>query len=81
MAATPNFIEKFSKNGVFGIDGRSISISEKILESSDLGFSLGTENHLLILPDILLSGSSLLSSGSRLEQSLLISFTDESRSK
>lgn len=58
------------------LDGRNIIITEKIRESSDLGFSLGTENHLLILPIDFLSGSMLLSSGSRLDQDLLISFKD-----
>lgn len=54
-------------------------ITHRIIESSDLGFSLGTENHLIILPSRLLSGSTLLSSGSRLSQSLLLSFGDEKR--
>lgn len=63
------------------LDGRNIRIAEEIIESSDLGFSLGTENHLLILPTELLSGSLLLSSGSRLDHDLLISFDDERRAK
>ncbi len=57
-----------------------MQITEKIIESSDLGFSLGTENHLIVLPSYLLSGSLLLSSGSRLDHDLLISFEDERRS-
>ena len=61
------------------IDGRELEITDKIIESSDLGFSLGTENHLIILPSDLLSGSLLLSSGSRLDQDLMITFTDERR--
>lgn len=63
------------------LDGRRLEITEKILESSDLGFSLGTENHLIVLPSSLLSGSMLLSSGSRLDHDLMISFDDEARAK
>lgn len=59
------------------LDGRNLQITAKILESSDLGFSLGTENHLIVLPSDLLSGSLLLSSGSRLDHDLMISFADE----
>lgn len=77
IAGTPGLIEKFSKNGVISLEGREILIKEKINESSDLGFSLGTENHLLILPSSFLSGSMLLSSWSRLDQDLLISFSHE----
>jgi predicted lysophospholipase L1 biosynthesis ABC-type transport system permease subunit len=62
------------------LDGKKLYITEKILASSDLGFSLGTENHLIVLPSYLLSGSLLLSSGSRLNHDLLISFEDEKRS-
>lgn len=54
-------------------------MTDRIIESSDLGFGFGTDNHLLILPESLLSGSLLLSSGSRLSYDLLISFADESR--
>lgn len=72
-------MERFSSGGTIILDGRSIHITEKILESSDLGFSLGTDNHLMILPSDLLSGSLLLSSGSRLDHDLMISFTDEGR--
>ena len=56
-----------------------LSISGTIIESSDLGFSLGTENHLIVVPTEMLSGSLLLSSGSRLDHDLLISFDDERR--
>ena len=59
------------------LDGRELQITDKILESSDLGFSLGTENHLIVLPSDILSGSLLLSSGSRLDHDLMISFADE----
>ncbi len=62
------------------LDTRKLQITEKILASSDLGFSLGTENHLIVLPSYLLSGSLLLSSGSRLDHDLMISFEDEKRS-
>lgn len=72
-------IEKFASGGTITLDGREIQITDKILESSDLGFSLGTENHLIVLPSSLLSGSLLLSSGSRLDHDLMISFTDERR--
>jgi predicted lysophospholipase L1 biosynthesis ABC-type transport system permease subunit len=61
------------------LDTRKLQITEKIIASSDLGFSLGTENHLIVLPSYLLSDSLLLSSGSRLDQDLLISFEDERR--
>lgn len=76
---TPWLIGKFASGGVITIDGRELEITDKILESSDLGFSLGTENHLIVLPSGLLSGSLLLSSGSRLDQDLMITFTDERR--
>lgn len=81
VSATPGLIEKFSQYGVITLDGRDIFITDKILESSDLGFSLGTENHLIILPSSALSGSNLLSSGSRLDHDLYLSFEDESRAK
>ncbi len=61
------------------LDGRELQITDKILESSDLGFSLGTDNHLIVLPSSLISGSLLLSSGSRLDHDLLVSFEDEKR--
>lgn len=61
------------------LDGSQLEITDKILESSDLGFSLGTENHLIVLPSDLLSGSLLLSSGSRLDHDLMITFVGERR--
>lgn len=80
IAVTPWLIERFASGGFITLDGRELQITEKIIESSDLGFSLGTENHLIVLPSYLLSGSLLLSSGSRLDHDLLISFEDERRS-
>lgn len=79
IAVTPWLIDRFASGGVITLDGRELQITEKILESSDLGFSLGTENHLIVLPSDILSGSLLLSSGSRLDHDLMISFTDERR--
>jgi hypothetical protein len=49
-------------------------MTHTIVNSSDLGFSFGSDNHLLILPVGSLSGSMLISSGSRLDQDLLLSF-------
>lgn len=56
------------------MDERSIQPTDTIRKSSDLGLSLGSENHLIILPESVLSGSMLLSSGSRLSQDLLLTF-------
>lgn len=81
ISATPELITRFASGNMISLDGKNIEITEKIVESSDMGFSLGTENHLLILPESLLSGSMLLSSGSRLDYDLLISFSDERRAK
>ncbi len=81
VAATPWLIDRFASWWIISLDERKVSITEKILKSSDLAFSLGTENHLIILPESLLSGSQLLSSGSRLDYDLLISFSDESRAR
>lgn len=78
---TPGLKEKFSSGWSIEIDGRPIEITGIIKESSDLGFSLGTENHLIVLPSLSLSGSNLLSSGSRLDHDLYLSFEDESRAK
>jgi predicted lysophospholipase L1 biosynthesis ABC-type transport system permease subunit len=79
VAVTPWLIEKFASGGMITLDGKNLKITDKIIESSDLGFSLGTENHLIVLPSALLSGSLLLSSGSRLDHDLLISFNEERR--
>jgi predicted lysophospholipase L1 biosynthesis ABC-type transport system permease subunit len=81
VSATPELIDRFATGGTITLDGIPVQVIDSILESSDLGFSLGTENHLLILPESLLSGSMLLSSGSRLDYDLLISFRDERRAK
>ncbi len=59
------------------IDGRDILVTDRITRSSDLGFSFANENALIILPQSLLSGSLLISSGSRLDQDLLISLSRE----
>lgn len=81
ISATPELITRFASGGIISLDGKEIKITDSIVESSDMGFSLGTENHLLILPESLLSGSMLLSSGSRLDYDLLVSFSDERRAK
>lgn len=81
ISATPELITRFASGGIISLDGKDIEITDSIIESSDMGFSLGTENHLLILPESLLSGSMLLSSGSRLDYDLLVSFSDERRAK
>lgn len=59
------------------MDNRNIDLTDAIIESSDLGFSIGQENNLIILPKDLLSGSILMSSGSRLSNSLMLSIPDE----
>lgn len=56
------------------MDERTIRPTATIRKSSELGLSLGSENHLIILPESVLSGSMLLSSGSRLSQDLLLTF-------
>ncbi len=76
VAATPGIIDQFSLSGRLNIDQRSITITDKIIDSSDLGFSLGWDNNLLILPKSLLSGSLLISSGSRLSHALMLSIPD-----
>jgi len=81
VSATPELIDRFATGWVITLDGRAISITDSIVESSDIWFSFGTDNHLLILPTEFLSGSMLLSSGSRLDYDLLISFADERRAK
>ncbi len=81
VSATPELIKRFGSGQKISLDGKNIRITDRIIESSDIGLSLGTENHLLILPTELLSGSMLLSSGSRLDHDLLISIDDASRAK
>jgi putative ABC transport system permease protein len=79
VLATPELINRFSTWWEITLDERKLTITDRIIESSDIGFSFGTENHLIILPTSLLSGSMLLSSGSRLDHDLLLSFKDEKR--
>ena len=74
IAATPGLLTRFASGGMLDIDGKNIHITHTIIDSSDLGFSFWSENHLLIVPRQSLSGSSLISSGSRLTQRLLLSF-------
>lgn len=76
VASTRGVIDRFASGNTINIDSRDITITDEIIESSDLGFSFWTENHLVILPKESLSGSMLISSGSRLEQELLLSFED-----
>jgi putative ABC transport system permease protein len=76
ISATPGIIDRFSNSWVLRIDEREIMIDSKIVESSDLGFSFSDDGNLLILPADTLSGSMLLSSGSRLDQDLLLAFPD-----
>lgn len=78
IAATSELIDRFSSGNTITLDTIRIPISGKIIESSDLGFSFGQENNLIILPRSVLSGSMLISSGSRLDQDLLLSFSDDS---
>lgn len=75
IAATSELIDRFSSGNTITLDTIRVPISQRIVESSDLGFSFGQENHLLILPRSALSGSMLISSGSRLSQDLLLSFS------
>ncbi|MBX9808823.1 hypothetical protein K2X92_00330, partial [Candidatus Gracilibacteria bacterium] len=77
IAGTPGIIDQFASGGSVTLDGRNIVFTDKIIESSDLGFSLGQENNLIMLPKSLLSGSILMSSGSRLSNSLMLSIPDE----
>ncbi len=74
VAATPNILDRFTTNSWLVLDGKNIDITHTIENSSDIGFSFGTENALLVLPRESLSGSMLISSGSRLDQDLLLSF-------
>lgn len=74
IAATDDLIARFSLSGILKVDEIPLTLTHRILKSSDLGFSFGSDNHLLILPIASLSSSSLVSSGSRLDQDLLLSF-------
>jgi predicted lysophospholipase L1 biosynthesis ABC-type transport system permease subunit len=77
IAATRSIIDQFSSGGRVLLDNRSIILTDTIIESSDLGVSLGQENNLIMLPKTLLSGSVLMSSGSRLSNTLMLSIPDE----
>jgi predicted lysophospholipase L1 biosynthesis ABC-type transport system permease subunit len=81
VVVTPGLRDKFASWWIIEMDGRKLKIDGIIKESSDLGFSLGTENHLIVLPSSSLSGSNLLSSWSRLDHDLYLTFIDESRAK
>lgn len=74
IAATDDLIARFSLSGILKVDEIPLILTHRILKSSDLGFSFGSDNHLLILPIASLDSSSLVSSGSRLDQDLLLSF-------
>lgn len=77
IAATPSVIDQFASWGSVSLDGRKIVFTDKIIQSSDLGFSLGQDNNLIMLPKFILSGSILMSSGSRLSNSLMLSISNE----
>jgi putative ABC transport system permease protein len=77
ISASDDLIAKYSSWGVVMIDGRAIEITDRITKSSDMGFSFASENSLIILPLESLSGSLLISSGSRLDQDLLVSLARE----
>jgi predicted lysophospholipase L1 biosynthesis ABC-type transport system permease subunit len=78
ISASDELITKYSSWGIVMIDGRKIEITDRITKSSDMGFSFASENSLIVLPLESLSGSLLISSGSRLSQDLLVSFARES---
>ncbi len=75
IAATDGLLSRFGSWQSIKIDGRKVIVDHTIIKSSDLGFSFGSDNHLLILPKSALSGSMLISSGSRLDQDLFLSFS------
>jgi putative ABC transport system permease protein len=77
ISASDDLIGKYSSWGIVMIDGRAIEITDRITKSSDMGFSFASENSLIILPLESLSGSLLISSGSRLDQDLLVSLARE----
>ena len=78
ISASDDLIAKYSSGWNIIIDGRTIEITDRIVKSSDLGLGFWGDNALLILPTDLLSGSSLISSGSRLDADLFVSFADPS---
>lgn len=77
MSVSDDLWNQYTNSAVVEIDKRQIQITDRIVKSSDLGFGFGTDNSLIILPQTLLSGSLLISSGSRLQSTLFISFSSE----
>lgn len=78
VSVSDDLLSKYASGWVVRIDGREITLTDRIIRSSDLGFSFGGENALIILPIEFLSGSLLISSGSRLDSELFVSFSRES---
>lgn len=74
VSASEDLLSKYVSGWILRIDDRNIRITDRIIRSSDLWFSFGGENALIILPIDLLSGSLLISSGSRLDSELFVSF-------
>jgi len=62
VAATREVINRFASGGSLTLDNRTLKITDTIIDSSDLGFSFGQENNLLLVPREYLIGSSLMSS-------------------
>lgn len=79
VAATRELIDRFSLSGSLSLDGIPLTLTDEIIESSDLGFGFASENHLIVLPRALIRQSMLISSGSRLDQDLLISLSGSAR--
>lgn len=78
VSASDDIMNKYLSGGILSIDGRDIRITDRIIKSSDLGLGLWGDNALLILPIEMLTGSTLISSGSRLDSDLFVSFARES---
>ncbi len=76
IAATSEVISRFASGGSLMLDNRALKLTDKIIDSSDLWFSFGQENNLLLVPKAYLSGSTLMSSGSRLSNTLFLSLPD-----
>ncbi len=77
ISVSDDLWNQYMSGNQIDIDGRRVDITDRIVKSSDLGFAFGTDNSLIILPQSLLSGSLLLSSGSRLQSTLFLSFSSE----
>lgn len=77
VSVSDDLWNQYTNSGIVEIDKRQIRVTDRIVKSSDLGFAFGTDNSLIILPQSLLSGSLLISSGSRLQSTLYLSFADE----